>query len=841
MIARANLRFYQRHPMQLVLLVLGVMLGVAVVTAVELISDSARHSFREAQLQITGRATHRIEADKPIPDSLYALLRRDSRDWQSAPVITAPVRAKRDPQPLLRLIGVDPLREQGFRNQFEQGRNGTVSFSDLQSAPVAMLSATIAQEMGLSIDDELLLQTSVGLRGVTVGALLDDTDDPRLQRLLVMDIGQAQQLLAMTNSISHIDLILGPQEVGEIQELLPQGVRLKATQASLSENDQLTRALYFNLQALSLLALVVGLFLVYSSVSFSLSQRHIIFARLRLVGVHSRNLYRYLLIELLCIAICATVLGIGLGIVMARMLLGVMLQTLSDLYASYAFELLLLQPLTLLSLMSIGVLGSLLAAWAPCRQIARISPLELQQRHRVSQQEKVAAVSCVERFIPLLLIIVVLLLWTDSGLWGAFIAIAALLLAAALCIPAVLSCCSWVLDWGVKRIAWSERFPLLTMIIRDLIRHRSRTAIAAMALMMAVSATVGIGGMVSSFRSAVTLWLEERLIADLYVAPERSLPGRRAVIPEGFITSLQAMEEIEALVTLTRIRLIQGQQPVYLYAAELPPVMQTAYQFIEGDRAAIWQALQQESSVLISEPFANRMGLARGDRVELATDQGPLEFTVAGIYFDYGSDSGRILTLSKTFNTYWPGRQPYALALFLPEGLHSAELAQLEHRIHSAWTEEVTLEVQRTSVLLERSLQVFNRTFLITDLLRLLAILVAFIGMLSSLLAIQLERQNEVSVLKAVGFSRNELIFLLLGQSLLLGICAGVVAIVVGEALSWGLTTVVQLRAFGWSIPYAIAPSSWLTALATAVLASLLASIYPSWRFSRLQGARHWE
>jgi putative ABC transport system permease protein len=232
------------------------------------------------------------------------------------------------------------------------------------------------------------------------------------------------------------------------------------------------------------------------------------------------------------------------------------------------------------------------------------------------------------------------------------------------------------------------------------------------------------------------------------------------------------------------------------------------------------------------------MQLVVGSSVVLPGSLGVQTFTVAGIYYDYGSDSGRILTLNKTFDLNWPGWEPYAVALFLKEG---KQFELIEQQIRSRWGKQSELSIQRSSTLLERSLEVFNRTFIITDVLRLLALLVAFIGVLSSLLAIQLERQQEVSLLKALGFSRNQLMLLLLGQALILGTAAGLMAIVAGEALSWGLTSVVQLRAFGWSIPYMPSPTGWLIALGVSIGAALLASLYPAWGFSRQQGIRRWE
>lgn len=168
MLARASLRHFTRHPWQLALLMLGIMLGVAVVTAVDVTADSARHSFRQAQLQISGRASHRLLADQPLAEALYTALRRDPRDWQSAPVITTPVKDDLGKQLLMQLIGVDPLREQAFRYQLSRIAAPQIDASTLPQQPSVLLARSTAKVLGISVNDILPLQTPVGSREVRV-------------------------------------------------------------------------------------------------------------------------------------------------------------------------------------------------------------------------------------------------------------------------------------------------------------------------------------------------------------------------------------------------------------------------------------------------------------------------------------------------------------------------------------------------------------------------------------------------------------------------------------------------------------------------------------------------
>lgn len=839
MIARASLRHFLHHPWQLALLVLGIALGVAVVTAIEVTADSARHSFRAAQSELFGKATHRIIADQPLDEQLYVALRKHPAGWRSAPVISAYVKDRHGGHQLFQLLGVDPLREQAFRAQLQRVQSGTqIGYAGLQRRAVALMAETAAQQIKLDVGDSLRLTTPSGPTEVVIAGLINDTGEPTLRTLLLMDIGQAQQMLAMAGTISHIDMILTPDEVAAVQQWLPDGVRLEATEAALAAQAQLTRALFFNLQALGLLALVVGMFLVFSSVSFSLNQRRPIFAILRMQGVTAQGLYRYLFAELIGIALVSIVAGILLGLGLSKLLLGLVVTTLSDLYITTPQTLFLVTPLTLGKVVGLALLGCFLASWKPCRVLATVPPHALQQRFTQERESQAQTRWLVRWLMPgLLLLALLFFTWSGSGLWGGFAAVAALLLAGALMMPMMVVGLSRLLVMVLKKWGGPLGSPIGLMIARDSTRQLSRTGVAAMALMIAISATVGIGGMVGSFRDAVQLWLQSRLNADVYVAQTRVLPGVRQALPDGFVQDLRQLEGVSAAADIRRIALQVEKQRVYLYGSQLPEQLRDAYQFVEGDSGQIWRDMQQPDHLLISEPLANRLNIQRGDDFSLMTPKGETRFTMAGVYYDYGSDSGRMLMGDQRFLAYWQV-EPYGVALFLQDG-HAAE--NIISTIRQRWGGELDLSLLSAREILARSVEVFNRTFVITDVLRLLALIVAFVGILGSLLAIQLERQHEVSLLKAVGFDRLQIGGLLLGQALLLGIAAGLVAIPVGEMLSWGLTAVIQLRAFGWSIPYQADWHNWWQAVLLAGSAAVLASTYPAWRFARQRGARRWE
>ena len=258
------------------------------------------------------------------------------------------------------------------------------------------------------------------------------------------------------------------------------------------------------------------------------------------------------------------------------------------------------------------------------------------------------------------------------------------------------------------------------------------------------------------------------------------------------------------------------------------------YRFKEGDPDAARRALSTASAVIVSEPFAWRRGLAVGDLLTLRSDTGPASFPVAGVFFDYASDQGYVVMARELYDRHWQDRGTSALALFLEDGHDTALMVpQLQERCEGIQE----LLVRSQGAIREVSLEIFDRTFRITDVLRLLATVVAFVGVLSALLALQLERARELGVLRAHGMTARELWLLVTAQTGLMGLAAGLLALPLGALFASILTGEINRRSFGWSLPLDLSAAPILETLALAVLAALLAGLLPARRMSRTSPA----
>ena len=303
---RSSLRHLARHPWQAGLSVLGVALGVAVVFSIDLVNQSAMTAFRLSTEAVTGRATHHIVAgQRGIPDSVYTRLRVDLGLHQTAPVVDGYVGIKHYPGRAFQFLGIDPFAEAPFRAPLQGIRfldQRTLGPFLLEKGAVYM-PRPLASELGLAEGSAVELRVGGRTAVVTVIGLFDvESGQVRgLENVLIADISTAQEVLRMTERLSRIDLIVPEEDprgvLDRIRDVLPAGADIVRSASRSEKIEKMTVAFTQNLLALSLLALVVGMFLIYNTMTFSVVQRRGLIGDLRTLGVTRDSIFALVLTE----------------------------------------------------------------------------------------------------------------------------------------------------------------------------------------------------------------------------------------------------------------------------------------------------------------------------------------------------------------------------------------------------------------------------------------------------------------------------------------------------------------------------------------------------------------
>ena len=819
LLLRSGINYQLRHRWQALLALVGITMGVAVVLAVDLANGAAKASFALSSAQLTGAATHRIVANSgQLPAALYSELFTAAGHPPMAPVISQTVTLE-GYRGRYRLLGVDVFAEGGFRNDLPAAIRGDTSLGDWLARPDAVaVSSSAATALGIDLNSRLTVRHQ-GQSYTLQVLLISDNDSVASRDILVVDIATAQAISGMHNSLSHIDLILQADDLAWFEGRLPPSVKLLDIQQQTEGVVGLSAAFELNLTAMSLLALLVGIFLIFNAMSFSIVQRRNLLGSLRALGVTQQEINHMIMAEALMLGVVGSVLGCVLGIWLGQGLTTIVAATISELYYQVSADAMQISVYSLLKAVMLGLAGTLVATWLPARQAARTPALTTLSRAALEQSSR--------QQLPLLAVAGLVLVITglaitfilQGGVVSAFAGLFVMILGAAMLTPVGLPLAQRLLS----------RLPLggvWRMATRDMQRHISRLGTAAAALMVALAATVGVAIMVESMRGSVSDWLQDLLNADLYIAAEGFADG--ASLPAPVVAQAAELDEVAAI-SLYRNRYvsIEGQR-TRLIAAQLAAESRQGFDLLDQRAGGAWNGYDS-GQIMISEPLANRLDLKPGDGLSLASPGGDIAFKVSAIFRDYASEHGRIFMDLAVYRRHWSDNVVDTLALFASE-------ANQQH-LHLAVTEQLAdqhaLEFTEARAIYRESMAVFDRTFRITEVLRILSIMVAFIGILSALMAVQLERRKEFAVLRALGLTRAQVSLLIMLESVMLGMLAALLSIPTGMAMAWVLTDAIQLRAFGWTMPFIVEATPLWSTLMLGLVSALVASLYPAWSASR--------
>ena len=822
LLLRAGINYQLRHRWQAFLALLGISMGVAVVLAVDLANSAAKATFELSAAQIRGAATHRVTGvDGRVPLAWYQAYFTEPHLPAAAPVVSGRVRHV-ESETSLQLVGLDIFVEGPFRGQLSSTVTNT-DLGDWLSAPnLVMLSRSAAESLGVQTGDTLTIRAN-GRQHVLQVAFAHEETSAATRDLLLVDIATAQAVLQMPEHISYLDLIASPDELPRVQALLAPGLQLISIDEQTEGTVNLSAAFELNLTAMSLLAMLVGLFLIYNAMSFSIVQRRNLFGRLRAVGTQPGEIYRVVLAEALLLGLVGSLIGVWLGIWLGQGLTQLVAGTISELYYRVSIDAQQLSLLPVLKGVGLGVGGTLVAALIPAYQAASTPPVSTLSRadletRAVRWLPKLALTGAVAAILGLLIAFVV-----PGGLLAGLLGLFVLIMGMLLITPATIPLFHWLLQHLPLRGIWR-------LAVRDLTRHVSRLGTAAAALMIALAAAISVAVMVQSMRTAVSDWLLAALNADLYIATEDFVD--RTTLPDGLVKELEQLGTISAISRYRSRKVELGGRPLTIIAADIAEKSRLGFRFTDVPTEQAWQAWA-EGAVLISEPLSNRLQLGAGDRIVLPSPGGEHEYRVAGVFRDFASEHGRLFMPLPIYRDTWHDKSVATLGLFSD----SLSAAELKHQIYRMLPADTPLLLTEAEMVYRESMTVFERTFRITNVLRGLSLGVAVVGILSALMAIQLQRRKEFAVLRALGMTHRQLAGLILIESLLLGVIAALMALPTGILMAWVLTGAVQFKAFGWTMPLVLDAGPLAFNLGLGILAAALAALYPAWRASRYQPA----
>lgn len=838
---KSSLTNFLRHPWQFVLSVLGIALGVAVVISIDLANESSKKAFKLSFESVAGKATHYIVGGPAgVPDSVYRKIRIDFHFGKCAPIIESHVVFPDRNIPPKTLLGVDFFAEEKFRNYFAQlNADSKMAMKDFFVRPDAViLSKQSAEELGLRPGDQFSVEINIKefkLKLVDVLIPANERDRVFLKQLILTDIATAKTLLDMPHHLSRIDILIENESdekfLHDLQDYLPAGLQIKESRMRTRSAQQMVKSFHLNLTAMSFLALVVGMFLIFNTMTFSVVQRRNFIGLLRALGVTRKEIFGIIIFEAIVLGIFGTIIGVFGGILLARVMVHLVTQSINDLYFVLSVEKMFLSLGSLGKAIFLGIGATLLATIKPAREATDAPPRVVMSRSLLESSIRSNIKKLTAAGLALGILGIFILFSPSRNIWISYSGLIPLMLGLSLLSPLTISLFSQILQPIMKKA-----FGILgKMATRGIVTQISRTSVAIAALSIAVATTIGVGSMVKSFRYTVQDWLSNLLSADIFISAQRLVAAQSSGdIDFSYAEKIAQFPEV-LHVNYYREHMIESEKGTFIFlTAKMGEHRYNDFRFKAGDPKTAWPAYEWEEAALVSETYAYRFNVHLGDSLELPTDFGKKKFKIVGIYYDYGSDLGLASVVYRTYRKYWRDDKLSGILVYVKEG-QSAD--SLMAKIRKLFPPDEDIVIQSNKSLYNKSIEVFDRTFLITSVLQTLAIIVAFIGVLSALMAIQLERHREFGVLRATGLTPGQLWKMVLMQTGIMGLIAGILALPMGYVLAQVLIKVINERAFGWTIYFKWIPGLYLQAILLSIIAALIAGIYPAFKMAKTSPA----
>ena len=828
---RLMLRPLLQEPVRAMLTVLAVTLGVAVVLAIDLAGAAATGSFHASMETLGGDNDLEVVASGGVPETVVGTIatlpysiRLSARIEDAAAI--------RDTKQTVPLIGLDLVAEASSDRSgviLGSSSSETLSPSDdaiehFENPHSIWVGASLAKKRG----DTVSLLINDRVREFTVRGVYPDSNGSECA--IVMDLAAAQRAL---NRFGRVDRILlkTPEVPGleqwqqRVRAALPAGVEVRLQGTGTNENRRMLAAFRWNLRLLSYIALIVGAFLIYNTISVSVVRRRPETGIVRALGASRRAVLVAFLGEAAFFGLAGAALGLPVGRAMASGAVKLMAATVESLYVSSRPGAIELSAWSVLLAFVIGFGVAIVSALSPAREASLVSPVEAMARGRREYTARVHKSR--DLWLALILGILAVAATRLPAVEGkpvfGYLAAVLLVVASALAIPAFTDAFISLFSRWLGRTLGVEAL----LAAQSLSASLRRTSVLVGALSTAIAMMTSVGIMVGSFRETVLLWMNDRLPADLYLRPAgEPAPDRHPTVSLELADRISKLPGIAGVDRLRAYEISYDGMPATLASVDLS-ALRSDHQsnFFSGRPSEqVLSQIRNADAVVVSEPFTYKHHVRAGDSLTLALGAARPSFRIVDVYYDYGSERGSILMDRQTMLRYLPDPAPSNLAIYVAP--HASAETVREEITEASAGYRVLLFSNRD--LRTEAIRIFDRTFAITYALEAVAVIVAVMGIAGALLALVIDRRREIGLLRFLGAATGQVRKQILVEAGLLGLLANFAGLALGFALSLILIYVINKQSFGWTIRFHWPVAVLLFAIGMVYVATVLAGLYPA-------------
>jgi len=850
-LARTLIRAHAfQQPFRTGLTVTGVALGVLASVAITAANVEVLRGFEQAVVTVAGSAALEVSAhDLGLDETVLEVIRKTPGVVKASPLIEEALMFREGPHgpESVQVYGLDLLAEAdqlGFR--LERGA-GEDALNDLLKRDSVYVGRQLGADWNLRRGSTLEARAGSRLMRVRVAGVVEGADRPGSywNRVVIMDVATAQVAFDMIGRLDRIEIVTAPDHTADdvavaLREVLPPSVVVERPAQRTAQVERMVGAFQLNLAVLSWVGLLVGMFLVYNTMSFSVAQRRREIGIYRALGMTERRVAALFLLEAGVFGLIGGALGAVGGLWLARGLVMFVSRTISDLYvpltSNGTFAVIDAHSLAFVAQgILVGVVVSMAGAIGPSMDASRtvvtkaLAPGDYEQTETIRSGRYVRC--------SLFLMVTGILFAQGPPIRGLPI----LGYAATLCLLGAFACLSPVCiaawRWAMQRTGQSPALSgnLKRMAADHAARHPGRNAVTVSALLVGLAIMIGVVVMVRSFRDTVEAWVDQTVMADLIIAPPAWLHGKQAghasrTLPGSWLPALTAIEGVAAVDTYRDVQVDVGGQPAALVSRDLQLHAERGrYLMVNGDWASVLRRAAETDGVVVSEVLANRLNLERGGTVTITTPAGPHTVPIEGVFYDYATDGGKMVMERTLYRRLWNDDRITVFALYLSPGADESRvkrlIAETLHRHESSLEPPLMIS---NGELRREILTIFDRTFVLTYVLEAIAVFVAVLGIVNTLVTAVLERRRELATLRAIGASRAQVERLVQWEAIYLGLIGALLGVAGGLALAWVLIAVINKQSFGWTIRMTVPVEVLVQAAVLAIGAAWMAGYLPA-------------
>ncbi len=844
------LRSLRARPSRTLLTVAGIVLGVAVILAINITNRSTLDSLTNVFSAASGKANLVVlsatDDEQGFAERVRGTVLNTAGVQDAVPSLQMTVflagqdlGGQRETSMLggstTRLIvyGIDPSIDQRAREY--KIVDGSFFSADLDAYELILVK-DYADEQEIEVGDDVDLLTESGYETVRVTGLVskEGVGQTNNGAFGVMPMGAAQEIFSRSGAIDQIDVVAESDQAS--------GTGLNALKAALEDRlgtaytvtypasqgarvVQMLDVYQMGLSFFSVIAIIVGAFLIYNTFTMTVVERTREIGMLRTVGMTSQQVMAQIMTESVILGIVGAGLGVGAGILLARGLIGLMGQLLNQPVRAVQV------PLGgLATSIAVGLAVTLLASGIPAMQAGRISPLEALRARGNPHEQWWVRRGWPWGIILLCLAVAGFYITVPASIqyYLSNVSVTALSVAFMFIIPVTLHAWVQVLSPFLRRLYGGEG----QLGARNLERGKQRTTMTVIALMVSIGMVYSIQALAAAFEKDVRAWIDGYIGGDLYVYSARSLRydmGQRleAVLGVDVVTPMRRVD--------VKVLKADGTEDSLAFYAHDPESYRQVTSFVFSDSKAdgelLMDRLAEGDVVFISTVIADKYDLQPGDSIRLETRRGQRDFEVGAVVSEFQDRGFAIHGSWKDLRRYFGVNDVSAFQVKL---LPDATRAEVAEEIDRVYGERQHLTIESNETMKEEAMSVVSEAFSMFDVLGLIAVIVAALGVINTLTMSVLERTREIGMLRGVGMTRWQVVKMILSEAGTVGVMGGVFGLVYGLFMSRlfiGGANMTQ----GYQLTQVTPIQGLVLGFVIALVVSQLAALMPARRGATLQ------